>query len=408
MNVDAPESAPAPTPIVFASFDVFPAPKGASVHIEAFARALGRAFGAVDLVTLGGPVGGAAPWLARPSPEPLGDGVTLHALPVSGGNTLVRALAFRAQLGGFWRDRRARVAHVRSIFEGYPLTARKGALFDHLVFEVNGLPSIELKYRHPRVAEDRELLAKLERQERACIDAADLLVTPSAVTAAELVRRGASPAAIEVIPNGVDPTIFGYRDPLLVRDRPLSLLYTGTMTSWQGVHHALEAVRLLRRDLPCRLVLVGPTRRRERKAIEARVRALGIAAEVVLLPPCSQPDLAAIYREADVALVPLPVNDRNCVQGCCPLKLLEAMACGVPVVATDLPVVRALVDPEREAILVKPGSGKALKDGVLAIASDHGRAIERARAARARIDRELTWNHAGARLVRSYRERFGL
>ena len=104
-----------------------------------------------------------------------------------------------------------------------------------------------------------------------------------------------------------------------------------------------------------------------------------------------------------MALVPLPANDRNVVQGCCPLKLLEAMAAGVPVVASDLPVVRALADPEQHALLVRPGSAKAIKDGILRLAADPHLGRRIAQAARRRIERELTWRHAEERLIASYR-----
>ena len=52
--------------------------------------------------------------------------------------------------------RKVDVVHVRSIYEGYPLAKRKKDVCDFFVHEVNGLPSIELKYHYPEVDEDDE------------------------------------------------------------------------------------------------------------------------------------------------------------------------------------------------------------------------------------------------------------
>jgi glycosyltransferase involved in cell wall biosynthesis len=79
---------------------------------------------------------------------------------------------------------------------------------DRLIFQVNGLPSIELKYRYPAVADDRELLHKLHSQEQICLQAADLIVTPSSVTMEYLQNRGIQPEKIRVIPNDVDLNVF--------------------------------------------------------------------------------------------------------------------------------------------------------------------------------------------------------
>ncbi|MFP2900091.1 glycosyltransferase family 4 protein [Corallococcus sp. 4LFB] len=317
--------------IVYASFDRFPAPKGAAVHIRAFVEALGAAFGTVDLVAIGDAPG--AP------PPALGPHVAYHPLGARGKDLVAQALTFRSHLGAWWRGRpRAKVVHVRSIFEGYPIARRKAALTDALVYEVNGLPSIELKYHHPDVADDAELMRKLLAQEEACLHAADLLVTPSAVTAEHLVSRGADPKRLRVIPNGVDLDVFRYAPPRPPEaGRPLRMLYSGTMTAWQGVHHAIEACRLLRRDLPVTLTLVGPLRKHARRALLDRCGDLVLQGAVEILEPLPQEELARLHHACDVVLVPLPVNDRNCVQGCCPLKLLEAMATGTPVIVSDLP-----------------------------------------------------------------------
>jgi glycosyltransferase involved in cell wall biosynthesis len=99
---------------------------------------------------------------------------------------------------------------------GFPIALNKQQYCDKLIFEVNGLPSIELKYRYPGVAEDRELLHKLHSQEQICLEAADLIVTPSTITSYYLQTRGIAANEIRVIPNGVDLDVFTYtKTPLI-------------------------------------------------------------------------------------------------------------------------------------------------------------------------------------------------
>jgi glycosyltransferase involved in cell wall biosynthesis len=384
--------------IVYASFDRFPAPKGAAVHIRAFTEALGRAFGGVDLLAIGGD-----------TEEPLPEGIRYHPLRAEGPDLIAQAMGFRAQLASWWQGRsRASVVHVRSIFEGYPIARRKERLTEHLVFEVNGLPSIELKYHAPGVAEDEELLRKLVAQEDFCLARADLLLTPSAVTADHLVSRGVAPGRIRVIPNGVDTGLFSFQAPRPWEERPVRLLYSGTMTSWQGVHHAIEACRLLRRDLPAVLTLVGPTRRQQRRELLDLCGELVGEGAVELLEPLPQSELARLHHACDVVLVPLPANDRNLVQGCCPLKLLEAMASGTPVVASDLPVVRAAAEHGEHALLVRPGSPKAIAEAVQALKADPALGPRLSQQARARVERDFTWARAQESLVAAYEEAFGM
>lgn len=397
-------SSPSGTGIVYASFDRFPAPKGAAVHIRAFVESLGEAFGGVDLLALRD---GST---ASTAPVALAEGVTYHPLEARGRDLVEQALSFRSHLAAWWRGRpRAKVVHVRSIFEGYPVARRKEALTDALVFEVNGLPSIELKYHYPDVAEDAELLRKLVAQEDLCIARADLLVTPSEVTAEYLVKqRGADAGRVRVIPNGVDLDVFRYAPPRAPEaDRPVRLLYSGTMTSWQGVHHAIEACRLLRREVPTVLTLVGPLRRHGRRALLDRCGDLLLEGAVELLEPLPQEALARLHHQCDAVLVPLPVNDRNCVQGCCPLKLLEAMATGTPVVASNLPVVRTLAGPD-EVMLIRPGSAKAIAEAVKALRADAALGPALSARARARVERDFPWSRAREALVGAYEEAFGM
>jgi glycosyltransferase involved in cell wall biosynthesis len=185
------------------------------------------------------------------------------------------------------------------------------------------------------------------------------------------------------------------------------MLYGGTFAAWQGVEHAIEALALYRRDHPARMTAVGPAPSRRLRELRELAHGLGVLPHLELLEPVSRVELARLHHAADVVLAPLTRNDRNCEQGCCPIKVLEAMASGTPLVASDLEVVRELATDGVEALLVRPGSGKAIKDGMLRLREDPDLAPRLGRAARARVEREFTWRRAQAELVAAYEERLG-
>jgi glycosyltransferase involved in cell wall biosynthesis len=374
--------------LVYLSFDRFPAPKGAAVHIAAFVQGLRAMFRRVDLLT---PEAGEGP-----SPA----GVAHHPLPLGRGNLIEQVLRFRAATDRWWRARgEVQVAHFRSIFEGYPLVRRRAGRARLLVYEVNALPSIELPYQWPAAAEDDELLAKLHAQERACLTGVDLVVTTNEVTAALLLARGARAERLRVIPNGVDEKIFTFAPPP-ERSGVLRMLYAGTLAPWQGLGVALQALERMRGRKAAHLTVVGPARKRQYAAFLAAVRDRGLGDAVTLLPPVSQQELVRLHHESDVALAPLLAGERNCVQGACPLKVIEAMAAGTPVVASDLPVVRALTGDD--ATLVPAGDAEALANALVGL--DVSRAGKLARAARRRVEEGMTWTHRQVALRAAYRE----
>src|ERR1043166_3015477 len=135
--------------IAYVSFDNVPAPKGASTHIQAFTRVLAGAFGPVDLVTVGG---------AETGPVERWPGVLHYEMPGRGKSLVDRVICFGVFLSRWLEGRRYDAIHFRSPFEGLPILAQRRRA--RLVFEVNGLPSIELKYRYPGVVDDRELMRK--------------------------------------------------------------------------------------------------------------------------------------------------------------------------------------------------------------------------------------------------------
>ncbi len=385
---------------LYLSFDTVPAPKGAAVHIEAFVRALAQGFGRLDLIT----VSPTSQSIHTPHRWP---GVDHRELPALGATVINRALHFRRLLQAHLRDQRYQTIQFRSIFEGFPIACEKERYCNSLIFEVNGLPSVELKYRHPRIVEDGILMHKLIAQEQVCLEAADRIITPSSVTAQYLQGRGIPGERIVVIPNGVDLERFTYRAPL---DRDpqshadMRLVYFGTLSSWQGIELGIRALAGLQGELPLELWIIGPGRTQQRRALLRLARKLQVEDQVHSLGALSQADLVDHLHQADGILAPLPLNDRNWVQGCCPLKVLEGMAVGVPVISTDLPVVRALGDTDRHFLLVRPGSVEALQQAILRLYHDRDLRIRLAQQARQQIEQGFSWIHAGTQLVDLYRD----
>ncbi len=169
------------------------------------------------------------------------------------------------------------------------------------------------------------------RFERAAARLADVIVSVSEEdrhAGAEVL--GVDAARIRVIPNGVDTRLFGPDGPRAERSTSPLIVCVGRFDVAKGQDIALHALARMRTvDARLRLVGDGPTR----GALVQLAGRLGIADRVELTGFDAAP--ARHMRAADIVLVPSRWDAQS-------LVLLEAMACGRPVVATKVPGVRAL------------------------------------------------------------------
>jgi glycosyltransferase involved in cell wall biosynthesis len=325
--------------VVLASFDRVPSPKGASQHILANARALRDRFD-VSLVTLGD--------------APLEEFRHL-AIDLVEPNWLRRALAFHDRVARVFEKNDFDAYHVRSPWEGLAAPADKP-----IVFEVNGLPSIELLYAFPDLVARDATIDRLRAIENAMIDRASLLVTPSEITAGYLGDRGADPARIAIVPNA--PSIPVAAAPPPEREGPARLVYVGTLSAWQGLDELLAV--LARFDRAFALTLCVPSIGRDARRIE-RLAKKRVGDRATVVAGASGEALARILADHDIGLAPLAPCARNLVQGCMPIKLLDYMATGLAVLAPDMPVTRAVLGDD--ALLYRRYSRKAMHDALAAL-----------------------------------------
>ncbi|HXT22244.1 MAG TPA: glycosyltransferase family 4 protein [Thermoanaerobaculia bacterium] len=202
---------------------------------------------------------------------------------------------------------------------------------------------------------------------------ADAVVAPSHATAAEL-RRDYGVADVEVIANGVPP---GRQPPPHRREVPPVILYSGRLRTRKAVAVLLAAMpRVLAAFPACRLVIVGDGE--QGKRIAAAVRARGLTAHVDLAGVLPRAGAVARLAEADVFCLP------STYEGL-PLAILEAMAAGLPVVATAVSGNPEAVEDGVTGLLVPPESASALAEALIALLADPERRRRMGEAGRARV-----------------------
>ena len=169
---------------------------------------------------------------------------------------------------------------------------------------------------------------------RTVLREADFLVTVSGDLRWKAVAMGAPPETTRAVINGCDLSIFHVRDRLEAR-RKLRIdqaaevvVYLGRMDVKKGLRELVEAVASLRRERPnlhVYLIGEGP----DRPLIESAIQAHNATGFIHVLPGCAFDDVAVWMAAADLVTLP------SYMEGC-PNVVLEALACGRPVVATNV------------------------------------------------------------------------
>ncbi len=206
--------------------------------------------------------------------------------------------------------------------------------------------------------------------------------------AAETLRALADtrPEKVLLAYHGVDTERFR-PGPVRPEDGPLELLAVGRLVAKKGYPVLLDALATAvcrGSRIRCRILGGGPMR----AEIEERIARLGLGGVVSLLGASTQERVAAAYASADAfvqASVVLADGDRDGI----PNSLLEAMASGLPVVASDVGGIGEVVGPEC-GLLVSPGDRQALAEALETLASD--RRLVRRLGAAARAEAVGRWD----------------
>ncbi len=208
----------------------------------------------------------------------------------------------------------------------------------------------------------------------------------------------AADAKVAVIHCGVDPAAFHPRTG--ASDGALRVVAVGTLHEVKGQTHLIDACRrLLERDIAftCRIIGEGPDRDR----LAAQIGERGLGDHVTLAGGMTSDAVADELGAADVLVAP-SVPTRGGKREGIPVVLMEAMASGLPVVASRLSGIPELVSDEVDGLLVPAGDADAIADALERLARDPDLRGRLGAAGRATVLRAFDIDRNAAVLIRRF------
>jgi phosphatidylinositol alpha-mannosyltransferase len=215
--------------------------------------------------------------------------------------------------------------------------------------------------------------------------------------ARDFVRQYFPTAPLRVIPNGVDVDRFQPARPPIrhLRDGAVNVLFVGRLEPRKGLRDLLRGYEYMKSRVPhSRLVIVGDGPQRAR--VESHIASHHLR-DVVMAGYVPEPVLPRYYASADIFCSPATGSESFGI------VLLEAMASGLPVVATEIPGYLSVVEPGRDSVTVRPKSWAELGAALTLLARDE-QLRRRMGAAGLEKARRYSWREVTTRVIEVYQE----
>lgn len=204
------------------------------------------------------------------------------------------------------------------------------------------------------------------------------------------------PGYYNIIPNGIDLELFSPDvSPIdSFSDGKLNILFVGRLEKRKGLNYLLRAYELVKREIPnSRLIVVGPGTRLRRR-YEKQVKRSRLE-DVVFIGYVSTEELPRYYKTADVFCAPALGHESFGI------VLLEAMAVGTPVVASNIEGYASVLGHGAEGLLVPPQDVKALAQALLTLLKDE-RLREQMGSKGIIKAKDYDWEHVAKRVLNYY------
>jgi glycosyltransferase involved in cell wall biosynthesis len=270
--------------------------------------------------------------------------------------------------------------YVRAHQMALPTARRAVRLGVPVVQECNG-PYEDLFIAYPQLRVARWIFDAMQRWQYR--HAAAIVSVAEGLT--EWLRRESRHDRVVTIGNGANVDAFSPDAPRREGLPDRFAVFFGMFPPWQGIGTLLDAVRTPEWPAGLPLVFVGDGAMRS--AVEQAARDL--PERVVYLGRLPYLEVAQVAAHAVVSFVPMAMPERETMFS--PLKLYESMACGVPVIATDVVGISEVVHECGCGVLVPAGDAAAIAKATAEIAADPAGGAEMGRRGRAAAVEKYSW-----------------
>lgn len=246
--------------------------------------------------------------------------------------------------------------------------------------------------------------------EKICLETADRIVATSPQEQEHMRSLVSAYGNIDIIPCGTNIDHFGSvdraeaRESLGIAPDEKLILYVGRFDPRKGIETLVRAVHATEARATSKVKLIvgggsrpGQSDGRERERIEAIVAELGLEAITQFPGQLSPTVLPTYYAAADVSVVPSHYEPFG-------LVAIEAMACGTPVIASDVGGLQFTVVPEETGLLAPPKDDKAFAAALDRILSNPDWRNQLGVAARKRVEAKFSWQGVATQLGQLYTE----
>ena len=168
---------------------------------------------------------------------------------------------------------------------------------------------------------------------------------------------------ISVIPNGIDIDRFNDSSPKFSESSDTKIIFVGNLRLEKGLSYLIEAMRYItKKDINSRLLIVGEGPQKEN--LEKLVTKLNINDIVTFSGKVATEEVPVYLKNSDIFTLPS-------LQEGFPNVLLEAMASGLPVVATDVNGINEIIEDCKNGFLVRPQNSKEIAEKILLLLEDN-------------------------------------
>lgn len=214
--------------------------------------------------------------------------------------------------------------------------------------------------------------------------------------AAEFLAEHVPGWPVRTVLNAVDAGAFDIADP---RSMPPTLVFVGRLMVGKGLLDLIEALRITHeRGVRLRTILVGPapnTGAAESASVADAVEGSGL--DITMAGAKSGPEVRAELAAADIFVLPSHFEGQ-------PISVLEAMAAGLPIIATDVGANAAVLRDGIDGIVVPPHAPTQLADALGRLAADPDLRAEMGRAARLRVAESFSLQRLSSDLADIYQQ----